>query len=234
MKNRKLALALICALAIACIGGLSGCLGNLLGGSSTTEGEEFAHDMVQGELDMVYFNRISPAYEAAMDESAQELAGYYEQAAYQATVIIARYFDLDLSVIDQQYVDALEDQVKETYKHANYSVGPATRNGNDYVVPVTVRPFDAIARICANFDSLAGAWRAECATRGYDEYGKEAEELWAQYLTKALAQATSEGGYLEESTIEVRVELDSDGYYYINDDDYYAVDELILYFPPIE
>ncbi|MBQ6453627.1 MAG: hypothetical protein IJJ14_04635 [Coriobacteriales bacterium] len=230
MKNRKLTLALICALAIACIGVLAGCLGP--GGNANRKPDTyFAQALVQGELDLVYLGEISPELEEAMDEDAQELAAYYEHAMDEAVMIFASYYDLDLSVVDQANIDALNRQLRETYTHVSYSVGDARQEGDVIVVPVTVAPFDVMMRMRDAFPQLSAAWRTDCANRGIDEYSVEAENMWAQDLTLALAHYTNEAGYLASSTIDVRVELDPDGYHRLNDDDYFAVDALVIYYP---
>ena len=234
MKNRKLTLALICALAIACIGGLVGCQnGETAGGLSDADPKDIELS-VKGNFDLFYFAEGNAEYQAKWDISAQDATTIYQNTLQAHIENFAAYFDLDLGMIDQQYVDALGALLAEAYAQANYSVGSATLDGDVFIVPVTVRPYDPIVNLNAGFEELVSAWNDACEQKGYEMNSKESEELWAMYLISGLSICMEHGGYLEPAVVDVHVGLQQDGSNGMYDEDMYAVDGLVLYYPVVE
>lgn len=115
-------------------------------------------------------------------------------------------------------------------KKANYTVGEAQKDGDNYLVEVTYRPFTALD-ILDDDEALNEAVMEKIPTDQEDLYSKTEDELMALYMEGYLAVlneqlATAEYG--DEASITLRVEKGSGGTYSINEDDMYSLDSALF------
>ena len=209
---KKIKVIAIVLAAVLCMGLLSGC-----GSFSATE-------LVKNNLDLIYLNQYTDDYltRVGLDK---EQAGLEVEAEY-----FANTFDIDLDICGDEIRQQIIDLYRQIYTHSKYEVGSQNRNGDTYLVQLTVYPIDIFQKVN---DEDAEAFLADMQERvdagefvnmTDDEY----EVVWAQAIIDMVSARIDSIGYLDPQTISVQVVKGEDNVYSIDDSDFNRIDSLII------
>lgn len=201
----------------------------LLAGAAAGCGPKFdASAYVQCQLDAFYLNKhdnVEKYTNGTKEDSAQDYEDSMAEEGQDLAETIASQFNLEPT---QEQIDLAIDFVKASYGKVRYTVGKATADGKNFVVPVTYETmllysdanFDAVGEaqnswIEANSDSLQSA-----STNGdQDAIATLADDYFKMYIG-AWMDCLNDPEYEASETMELHVDLGSDDLYDIADDEY--------------
>lgn len=214
----KKVLALVLG-AVLCLGVLAGC------GSSFS-----AADLVQGNLDLIYLNKYTEDYLKSVDLTASQADEQYEAGIAVEVDYFSTYFELVLESCDESIEPQLIEMYHQIYDHSKYEVGGVSKNGDTYLVELTVYPIDIMQKVVEeDLDGFLTTW-SERISAGEIDVNDEAalETAWAQSVIDLVSARISTIGYLDAETISVQVVKNEEGVYTIDDSDFSRIDSLII------
>lgn len=216
---RKLrSLALICVFGLL----LGGC--SLFGVSASD-----IKTLVQGNLDVIYLDQPAAAYLKLVSSTEEEAHQDYEDGVWSEVDFVAECFEIELDVCEDSVSQRLFDLLSTVYDSSKYTVGAAEKTADGYTVEVTIEPIDIFERMLEeDYDAAyEEIWMAYDFSNATEE---EYETTWAQFILDLLEARLDKIGYVDPVTVSVHVEKNDEGYYTMNDDDFYKVDWYIIYY----
>lgn len=212
---KRIICTLLCALMLVCT--LTGCF-------ATFDAQAY----VQGNLDVIYLNKISDEYLKTVTNSKEDLEEIYESGIAVEAEYFASYFAIDLDKAPEDTLDKIESLYKEIYACAKYEVGEASKADDEYLVNVTVYPVDIIQKIVTeDWPAFEETW-VGMADQLNTLDDAEVEKLWCDSIFNMVEQRIDSIGYLEPETISISVIKDTNGVYTISDNDFGRVDTLVI------
>ena len=212
---KRIICTVICAVMLIC--SLTGCM-------PTFDAQAY----VQGNIDLVYLNKISDSYLQTVTNTKEELESIYEQGIEVEADYFVSYFYIDLELAPEDTMDRIKELYKEIYSHSKYEVGEAVKSGDDYLVSVTIHPIDIIQKVVTeDWEAFEEEYvnNAEQLATMTDE---ECEKLWVDSVFELVENRLATIGYLEPQTISIQVVKDADGDYTISENDFGRIDSLII------
>lgn len=205
----------LCVLLLVCT--LTGCLSNF-----------DAQAYVQGNMDVVYLNKISEEYLETVTNTKEELESIYQQGIEVEAEYFTSYFEIDLENAPEDTMDKIVELYKKIYAHSKYEIGEAEKSGDDYLVNVTVYPMDIMQKIVKEdweeFEKEFVGQAEQLASMTDAEY----EALWCDGILGLVEERLGSIGYLTPETISIKITKDSDGVYVISDNDFGRIDALVI------
>lgn len=219
MMKKALALVLGCALGL---GVLAGC-----GSSFSADG------LVKGNLDLIYLNQYTEDYLKSVDMTAEEADAEYEAGIAVEVEYFASYFDIVLDACDATIESQLTEMYHRIYDHSKYEVGGVSKNGDTFLVQLTVYPIDIMQKVQEeDAEGFINDWSARLESGEFDpedaDYETKLETAWAQAIIDMMNARIDTIGYLEPQTISVQVNKNENDLYVINDSDFSRIDSLII------
>jgi len=212
---KRIICALLCAVMLVC--SLTGCL-------ATFDAKAY----VQGNLDVVYLNKVTDEYLKIVSNSKEELNDIYEQGLEVEADYFASYFDFDMDLAPEGTFERIVEVYRQIYAYSKYEVGEPTKSGDDYLVSVTIYPIDIMQQINnEGWAEFEADWMAmsETLSAMTDE---ELEAAWTEMILDMVESYIPKIGYLEPETISVQIVKGDDGAYVISDNDFGRIDTLII------
>ncbi|MCR5701487.1 MAG: hypothetical protein K6G76_05000 [Lachnospiraceae bacterium] len=154
-------------------------------------------------------------YVANMDYQAHNLMNYYGIKEVDDGTILSEFYYLAQSI----------------FANAKYEVTGVKEgnNGEPYIIQLTVYPLDTLE---TSYDSIVAYIEDFNARVDDGDYNNttevEYETEFAEGIIEILKSTVDKAGYMDPITMEIPVQP-TDEYYYINDDDFLAIDKNILY-----
>lgn len=212
--KKLLALALS---AVLCLGVLSGC------GSSFS-----ATDLVKGNLDLIYLNQYTDTYLKSVNLTKDEANQQYEDGIAVEVEYFCNYFSIVLDSCDDTIEPQITELYHQIYEHSKFEVGGESKNGDTYLVELTVYPIDIMQKVMEeDSETISATWEEMNAAGGLDT--EEAyETAWAQLIIDTVSAHVDTIGYLEPQTISVQVTKGTDNRYTIDSNDFSRIDGLII------
>lgn len=222
MKGKTTALALTLSLALllplsACGGGLSA---------------DDAQLYVQGILDENYLGKSDPDFLKLIDITEEEVeATYAGSLETEAQFFLDSFVESELPQEDQdRLLEELSTMYRQVYAHSKYAVESASEvDDTTFGVKVTVEPIDIFHQVA---DELSNGAADELNSRYPDQMTDEeylAYEIeWVELFMDLTYEKLPQLGYLEPQTLLVQVALGDDDYWTIPDEDFWALDALII------
>lgn len=187
-----------------------------------------AKTYVQGNLDVIYLNKISDEYLKTVTNSKEDLEEIYENGIEVEAEYFASYFAIDLELAPEDTTDKIVELYKEIYKCSKYEIGEVVKSGDDYLVSVTIYPIDIIQNIVnEDWEGFQEEWIA-MADQILEMTDEECEALWCEKVFELVNNRMDTIGYLEPETISVQIVKDTDGVYVISDNDFGRIDSLVI------
>lgn len=224
MKGKTTALAL--TLSLALLLPLSACGG---GGLSADDAKLY----VQGILDENYLGKSEADFRKLIDITEEDVEETYAGSLEtEAQFFLDSFVESELPEEDQdRLLEELSTMYRQVYAHSKYTVESASEvDDTTFGVKVTVEPIDIFHQVA---DELSSGAADELNAKYPDEF--ESEEQYAQYeleWVELFMDLTYEKlpqlGYLEPQTLLVQVALGDDDYWTIPDEDFWALDALII------
>lgn len=222
MKGKPTALVL--ALSLALLLPLSACGGGL--------SADDAKCYVQGVLDENYLGKSDPDFLELIDSTEEEVAEVYAGSLEtEAQFFLDSFVESELSQEEQdRLLEELSTMYRQIYAHSKYAVESASQvDDTTFGVKVTVEPIDIFHQVAEALnsgaaDELNSRYPDQMTDEEYLAYEVEWVELFMDLTYEKLPQLD----YLEPQTLLVQVALGEDDYWTIPDDDFWAVDALVI------
>lgn len=193
-------------------------------------GEATAAALVQGNLNLIYLNQYTQEYLDSVGLTPEQADEQYEQGIEVETEYFANYFNILLDSCSDGIEEQIEDLYHQIYAHSKFEVGAATWDGSAYCVELTVYPIDIIQTVVnEDAETFTTNWQTRGEAGEFDSMSdEEYETTWAQEVINLVSARLGGIGNLEPQTITVHVEPNASGVYSINDDDFNAIDVLMI------
>lgn len=222
MKGKTTALVL--ALSLALLLPLSACGGGL--------SADDAQLYVQGVLDENYLGKADPDFLKLIDSTEEETEEVYAGSMEtEAQFFLDSFVESELSQEEQdRLLDELSAMYRQIYAHSKYTVESASEvDDTTFGVKVTVEPIDIFHQVADELnngaaDELNSCYPDQMTDEEYMAYEVEWVELFMDLTYEKLPQLD----YLEPQTLLVQVALGDDDYWTIPDEDFWAVDALVI------
>lgn len=222
MKGKTTALVL--ALSLALLLPLSACGGGL--------SADDAQLYVQGVLDENYLGKADPDFLKLIDSTEEETEEIYAGSMEtEAQFFLDSFVESELSQEEQdRLLDELSAMYRQIYAHSKYTVESASEvDDTTFGVKVTVEPIDIFHQVADELnngaaDELNSRYPDQMTDEEYMAYEVEWVELFMDLTYEKLPQLD----YLDPQTLLVQVALGDDDYWTIPDEDFWAVDALVI------
>ena len=222
MKGKTTALVL--ALSLALLLPLSACGGGL--------SADDAQLYVQGVLDENYLGKADPDFLKLIDSTEEETEEVYAGSMEtEAQFFLDSFVESELSQEEQdRLLEELSAMYRQIYAHSKYTVESASEvDDTTFGVKVTVEPIDIFHQVADELnngaaDELNSRYPDQMTDEEYMAYEVEWVELFMDLTYEKLPQLD----YLEPQTLLVQVALGDDDYWTIPDEDFGAVDALVI------
>ena len=222
MKGKTTALVL--ALSLALLLPLSACGGGL--------SADDAQLYVQGVLDENYLGKADPDFLKLIDSTEEETEEVYAGSMEtEAQFFLDSFVESELPEEDQdRLLEELSAMYRQIYAHSKYTVESASEvDDTTFGVKVTVEPIDIFHQVADELnngaaDELNSRYPDQMTDEEYMAYEVEWVELFMDLTYEKLPQLD----YLEPQTLLVQVALGDDDYWTIPDEDFWAVDALVI------
>ena len=217
-RNLKKVLAIALA-AVLCLGVLAGC-----GSSFSADG------LVKGNLDLIYLNQYTDSYLKSVGLTKEEANQQYEDGIAVEVSSFANYFNIELDTCDESIETEIADLYRRIYSYSKYEVGGVSKNGDTYLVELTIYPIDIMRTVMSeDVEAFGEDWQARGAAGEFDEMTEEEfETAWAESIIDMVKARVTTIGYLEPETISVQVAKSDAGLYTISENDFNRIDSLII------
>lgn len=217
--KKVLALALGCVLGL---GVLAGC-----GSSFSADG------LVKGNLDLIYLNQYTDDYLKSVDMTAEEADAEYEAGIAVEVEYFASYFDIVLDACDETIEPQLIEMYHRIYDASKYEVGGVSKNGDTFLVQLTVYPIDIMQKVQEeDAEGFISDWSARLESGEFDpedpDYETKLETAWAQAIIDMMNARIGSIGYLEPQTVSIQVNKNENDLYTIDENDFSRIDSLII------
>lgn len=216
--------ALILTLALALLLPLTACGGGL--------DEEDAMCYIQGTLDENYLGKADPDFLELIGSSEEEVEQIYDDSlATEAQFFLDSLVESELPQEEyDRLLDELTKMYRQIYAHSKYTVDSASKmDDTTFSVKVTVEPIDIFHLVV---DAMNNGAADELNSRYPDQMTDEEylayEVEWVELFMDVTYEKLPELGHLEPDTRLVQVTLGEDDYWTIPDDDFWALDALII------
>lgn len=194
--------------------------------------EERARTLVQGNMDELYLDNASDAYLELVDSTREASHEDYLAGLESEVEFFAYYFDINN--LTEEMKSDLIDLYQQIYAKAKYTVGEASKlDNNTYAVKLTISPlnifelvWDDSDRLTAFFDKYENVDVDAMTDEEFAAYDKE----WAETIIALCWEKLPEMGYMDDQTMALQITKDSDDYWGIDEDDFYDMDEMIIYY----
>lgn len=207
--------------------------------------------LVKGNMDSIYLGKATSEYLNIVDltpEAAKEeyLAGLEAEAEFFCLyfgIIDTNYNETYAEDVPDEIKQKIVDMYKEIYSHSAYKVGSSRTNGDNYDVDLTIEPIDIMEKAIQKIDVegyepydefLSKYENLDMDSMSEEEINALLVEYNTDYATVIIDLITGlipEIGFKEAKEMTVRIEPDTDGIYVINEEDWKAIDDYIIYYP---
>jgi len=212
---KRVICALLCAVMLVC--SLTGCL------------EKFdAKAFVQGNLDVIYLNKITDEHLNSVTNSREDLEAVYQKGIEIEAEYFASYFYFDLELAPEGTFERIVELYKQIYTYAKYEISEAEQAEDDYLLTVTVYPIDIIVNVIKEDWEAFEADYLAASEQGTELTPEEQEALWVDGVLSLFEERIPTIGYLEPQTVSITVTKGEDGVYYVSDNDFGRIDTLVI------
>ncbi len=206
---------LLAALALVMVVVLTACSS----GMTAKDAKEYA----QSCLDASYKAEFD-TYMKWTDSTKEEAQAMYEQRIVNA-MEVSGFVEAGIT---QELQDAYEQLFIDIYGQAKYSLADAVDDGADgYTIDVTIHPFTVFVGIEDEFMVELEEKFAGITTMPTDE---DVNEMVFQVMYDLLKVRVENMVYGEPQVVTIHVLPDSDGVYYVQEEDFYAIEEAMVPF----
>lgn len=234
-KNKRVITLLLCASMFL---GLTGC--------GMSEKQEMTI-LVQGNIDQIYKGIITEAYLDVIEGTLEECEKNYKESMEIEADYLAYYWGMyeedkgeTFEILEEDLQDNIIEFCEEMLQKTKYKAQEAVPQvDGSYTVKLVIEPLDIMQladEMYSNdtYEPLNKFWEkyAELDLETLPEakyvmYTNEYAEIIMQMLWELLPKA----GYMESKNQSVQIEMDTDGKYAINEDDWTRINETLVYYP---
>lgn len=222
MKNRFFA---VCVMLMTGVMAITGC-----GQSSSARGAIYAN-YIEKIMRCSYYGELDGYTEvvAATKEEAQKLydttVEYYANELMSYNEVMTDYISDDLY---NRYVDA----ARKIMAKVKFEIKGSTKVDNDYQVRIEISPVDIndattddISKYVEEYNKMLE--KIDTASLSDEEWTKY-EEQYGETVLNIIESHIDTIGYKDVISKVVIIDVDSDGYFGISDDDWYDIDDYVV------
>ncbi len=189
-----------------------------------------AADLVKNNLDLIYLDQYSDEYLKKVNLDKAQAEQQYQEGLNVEADVFANLFNIELDSCDDAVKEKILALYRQIYSHSKYEVGTESRNGDTYLVQLTVYPIDIFAKVIEeDVEEFGNTMQSrEAAGEFADLTDAEFEAVWAQAVIDMVSGHLNSIGYLDAQTISVQVVQDDDGAYSIDSSDFQRIDSLMI------
>lgn len=189
-----------------------------------------AAELVKNNLDLIYLNQYSDEYLKRVNLDKAQAEQQYQDGLSVEADVFAELFNIDLDSCDDAIKEQILELYRQIYSHSKYEVGTESRNGDVYLVPLTVYPIDIFAKVIEeDVEDFGSTMQSREEAGEFAEMtDEEFETVWAQAVIDMVASHLDSIDYLDGQTISVQVTQDDEGAYSIDSSDFQRIDSLVI------
>lgn len=189
-----------------------------------------AAELVRNNLDLIYLDQYSDAYLKKVNLDKAQAEQQFQDGLSVEAEVFANLFNIELDDCDASIKEQILALYRQIYSHSKYEVGTESRNGDVYLVQLTVYPIDIFAKVIEeDAEEFGSTMQArEAAGEFANMTDAEFETLWAQAVIDMVSGRLDSIDYLDAQTISVQVTQDEDGAYCIDSSDFQRIDNLMI------
>lgn len=194
--------------------------------------EEDAMCYIQGTMDENYLGKADPDFLELIDTTQEEIDQIYaDSLATEAQFFLDSFVESELPQEEEErLLDELSKMYRQIYAQSKYTVDSSSKmDDTTFSVKVTVEPIDIFHQVA---DALSNGAADELNSRYPDQMTDEEylayEVEWVELFMDVTYEKLPQLGYLEPSTTLVQVALGDDGYWTIPEEDFWALDALVI------
>lgn len=219
MKMKKLKFLSIFAVMALCLAGLTACGGGFDPAA-----------LLKGNLDVIYLGQCDDSHLKSVNLTREEAQEYYEDGILVEAEYFAAYFDCEYDSLSEATQQRIIDMYKQIYTHSKYEIGEVSKNGETYLVSLTVYPIDIMSKfVNEDYETFYAGMETRYNNGEFDAMtDEEFDEAWIVAVLDVIEPRLTNIGNLDPETISVQITKDTDGYYAITDNDMQRIDELII------
>ena len=216
---KKLKLFSIFAVMAFCLAGLTACGGGFDPAA-----------LLKGNLDVIYLGQCDDSHLKSVGLTKEEAQEYYEDGILVEADYFASYFDCEYDNLSEATQQRIVDMYKQIYTHSKYEIGDVSKNGETYLVALTISPIDFISKfVNEDYEAFYADMESRYNSGEFEAMSdEEFDEAWIIAILDTLEPRLDSIGYLEPETISVQIAKDTDGYYTITDKDFSRIDNMIF------
>ena len=169
---------------------------------------------VRGVLKNIYLGD-SAEYCEMVDITKEEAADEYEQGVEVEADFFLQYYGIG-GVSDEVY-QQIVDMYKTIYQQSKFEVQEAVKNGDDYNVEVLIDPIDVIVNSEEDISAAVDEFIETADPEDYPD-DQSINDALAEVVVDVINGNMPKLGWLEQKSIIVKVEKDSEGYYGLTSD----------------
>ncbi|HJA92948.1 MAG TPA: hypothetical protein H9717_07500 [Candidatus Eisenbergiella merdipullorum] len=169
---------------------------------------------VRGVLKNIYLGD-SAEYCEMVDITKEEAADEYEQGIEVEADFFLQYYGIG-GVSDEVY-QQIVDMYKTIYQQSKFEVQEAVKNGDDYNVEVLIDPIDVIVNSEEDISAAVDEFIETADPEDYPD-DQSINDALAEVVVDVINGNMPKLGWLEQKSIIVKVEKDSEGYYGLTSD----------------
>lgn len=242
-RGSLILLALAAALSLTACSQVGGLVQDITGGGE----DQAVTTLVRGNIDEIYLGKYDAEYLELVGSTEAEAEQAYLDGLEVEAEFFANYWGIVDSSLGESYADldeTLQADIialyKDIYSHSKYEVKQAVRQEDgSYTVQVLVDPIDVMQKASDLYDNdgyepLNAFWTkmnqmdpASVTDTVYAELTNEYGSIIVQMVREQLDSL----GYLEQKSLSIQVQEDSDGYLSINQDDWGIFDSYVIAYP---
>ncbi len=186
--------------------------------------------LLKGNLDVIYLGTCDDSHLEAVGLTKEEAQQYYEDGIEVEAEYFADYCSCDYDSLTDTTKQRIIDMYKQIYSHSKYEVGEVTKNGETYLVSLTIYPIDIMAKFNdEDYDAFYAAMEERANAGEFaDMSDADFDDLWVNGVIDTLEARLDTIGYLDAETISVQIAKDTDGYYTITQNDFDRIDTMMI------
>lgn len=186
---------------------------------------------VDGLIKENYLGIFEPDYLELVGITEEEAQATYEYGLHMDAEYFIYLYGIEYPT--EELEEEIEELYKEIYSYAKYQVVSAARQDDgSYSVKVEVEPINIVKLVETDFDKATKDFHEKYTTdvlnKMTDAQYQRVDAEWAQLMLQIYRDHLAEVGNHSARTIVVQLELDDDGYYSINSDDFARLDDAIV------
>ena len=222
MKNRIFA---VCAMLLAGVMALTGC-----NQGSSGKGAIYAN-YVEKVMRCSYYGELD-GYTEVIDATKDEAQSVYDTTVEYYANELMSYNEVMVDYISEDLYNRYVDAARKIMAKVKFEIKGSTKVDNDYQVRLDISPVDINDAITDDVSKYVEEYnkmleKVDTANLSEEEWTKY-EEQYGEAILNIIESHIDTIGYKDVVSKVVIINVDSDGYFGISEDDWYDIDDYVV------